>query len=1044
MSRANTLRLPKLWKYGESDTVTPLVVLSSSARQRKLPIKLGRIRMTNATGFYARSILISIFLLAMLLLSGVEPAQAHVDASVCASSGPASGSYTLNLCIDQPADGAVVTEVATVVVSTQVTGIDPGAWKLTAFLDGAYILTDFQAPFTFDLSTQYVTDGQHTLAVYMLMRDGFTSAPTTIQLNFQQAAPTPPPTSFTPYAPTSVPAGQSFVVAVTGDGAGGEINSTDVTNLITTWNPDSFLYLGDVYEKGKDAEFYNWYNPADRFFGRFRSITNPTIGNHEYENGSAPGYFNYWYQIPNYYSYNVAGWHFVSVNSTSQFNQRGPGSPQFEWLVQDLAANTSPCTIVYFHHPVFSIGPQGDTPSLNAMWQLFASQGVDLVLTGHDHGYQRWQPLGADGNPTPLGSTEFVVGSGGHGVMGFVRTDSRVVQGFDNPSNSYGALRLDLNPKGTAFRFVNTAGVIRDDGVIPCSGAGLDSTPPVQPSAFNAGLDTNGQVSLSWNATYDDTGVTGYTVYRDGSPLITLGSTAVGYADISAELNKTYKYTIDAVDPFGNRSTKPAEITVSTSTQASLRFNPVADTYVDANFPTSIYGTRTNLRADASPDVRSYMRFNVQGVNGHVTNAKLKIYSNNGSGTGYQLRTVDDHTWTEAGMSYANAPAVGSVVGSSGAFGTGSWIELDVTALVQHNGQLELALTTTSNTAINLGSRESITPPELVVNIDTSVPPPPVPGTFTFKPTADAYVNADLPANNYGFASSLRSDGSPNIRSYLRFNVQNIAGHVVQAKLRVYASSGSSSGYRLSETGSSWSEASIAYTSAPAVGNLIGTSGSFVTGSWTEVDVTSRVSGEGQLDFALTSTSSTGINYNSREGTNAPELVVVTSATPPPPPTAGTFTYTVAADTYVNAASPASNYGSSNVLRADASPDLHSYLRFNVQGLVGQVVQAKLRIYTNSASSVGYRVHSMTDNTWMELGTTYNNAPTFDISVAATSGAFAASTWTEVDITSLVGGDGVVNLALDTTTSTSFSLASREDAIRPPVLVIQTENTAAQ
>ena len=159
-----------------------------------------------------------------------------------------------------------------------------------------------------------------------------------------------------------------------------------------------------------------------------------------------------------------------------------------------------------------------------------ARQGVDLVITGHDHGYQRWQPLDKDLQPSSGGATQFVVGAGGHGIQGFVRTDSRFVVGYDTSPYAFGALRLELNPNGAAFRYVNTDGTILDDGVIPCSGAATDTTPPTIVPAFSAGLNDDGQVLLSWNPSYDDTGVAGYTVYRNGAALLpTLSGSTLQY-----------------------------------------------------------------------------------------------------------------------------------------------------------------------------------------------------------------------------------------------------------------------------------------------------------------------------------------------------------------------------------------------------------------------------------------------------------------------------------------------------------------------------------
>ena len=93
--------------------------------------------------------------------------------------------------------------------------------------------------------------------------------------------------------------------------------------------------------------------------------------------GQAPGYFDYWDNVPNYYSYNAAGWHFINLNSVTELGQAPPGSAQYQWLVQDLNANTAACTIAYFHHPVYNVGPEGDTPRMNGIWSLLAQHGVD-------------------------------------------------------------------------------------------------------------------------------------------------------------------------------------------------------------------------------------------------------------------------------------------------------------------------------------------------------------------------------------------------------------------------------------------------------------------------------------------------------------------------------------------------------------------------------------------------------------------------------------------------------------------------------------------
>ena len=86
------------------------------------------------------------------------------------------------------------------------------------------------------------------------------------------------------------------------------------------------------------------------------SITNPTIGNHEYIGGSAAGYFDYWNNIPNYYSFDAGGWHFIGLNSNASHIEIIAWA-QYAWLSQDLATNSSKCTIVYYHHHLIRYWP---------------------------------------------------------------------------------------------------------------------------------------------------------------------------------------------------------------------------------------------------------------------------------------------------------------------------------------------------------------------------------------------------------------------------------------------------------------------------------------------------------------------------------------------------------------------------------------------------------------------------------------------------------------------------------------------------------------
>jgi hypothetical protein len=154
----------------------------------------------------------------------------------------------------------------------------------------------------------------------------------------------------------------------------------------------------------------------------------------------------------------------------------------------------------------------------------------------------------------------------------------------------------------------------------------------------------------------------------------------------------------------------------STLVGNTITFLPLVDAYVNAGSPTSNYGSSTTLRADASPDVHSYLRFNVQGLSGTVTKATLRVYANSASSLGCTANNVADNTWSESTINYNNAPPVGSAIGSSSAFGANAWVDMDVTPYITGNGTYSLALTTPSSTAISFASSEAgVNAPQLII-----------------------------------------------------------------------------------------------------------------------------------------------------------------------------------------------------------------------------------------------------------------------------------------------------------------------------------------
>lgn len=213
--------------------------------------------------------------------------------------------------------------------------------------------------------------------------------------------------------------------------------------------------LGDLvymYGQATPNPFYSLYDPS---WGRFKGITYPAIGNHEYYDSNfnvrvPSNYFNYWGSragtyAKGWYSYNLGSWHIVVLNSMC----RNDGSTcshteQLDWLRNDLASHTNSCTLAYFHHQYDRWSGSGQAPFVRDYWKELANHHADVVLVGHVHGYARMRPLAADGSASSSGMREFIVGTGG-GHYGSAPTDGDVEA---SRSNVMGVLKLNLRSGG--------------------------------------------------------------------------------------------------------------------------------------------------------------------------------------------------------------------------------------------------------------------------------------------------------------------------------------------------------------------------------------------------------------------------------------------------------------------------------------------------------------------------------------------------------------------------------------------------------------------
>jgi hypothetical protein len=254
-----------------------------------------------------------------------------------------------------------------------------------------------------------------------------------------------------PIAPAAE--GQTVVWAA-GDGADGSVAAMGLAGLIARDRPARFLYLGDVYPAGTAADFRRNYAST---YGRLRRITEPTPGNHEWGNRRR-GYLRYWRAVkgrrqPSYYSFRLAGWEFLNLNSETAHQE---GSPQLLWLHQRLAQAPGTCRIAFWHRARYSAGTvHGDAPQVAPLWRALRGR-ARLVLTAHEHNLQRFH--------RGDGMTQYVSGAGGK-VHYDLRRDKRLAFGR---ARTTGALRLLLAPGRATLEFRAASGRLLDRSRATC------------------------------------------------------------------------------------------------------------------------------------------------------------------------------------------------------------------------------------------------------------------------------------------------------------------------------------------------------------------------------------------------------------------------------------------------------------------------------------------------------------------------------------------------------------------------------------------------
>jgi hypothetical protein len=229
---------------------------------------------------------------------------------------------------------------------------------------------------------------------------------------------------------------------------------------------------GDIaYPDGTAEQFRTCYEPA---WGRHKDRTRPVPGNHEYGSPGAAPYFAYFGANAGtpglgYYMYRKGLWQVFALNSNTESSDR---RAQIDWLERQLEAPAaSACSVAYFHHPLFSSGPHGVVPPMpivKEFWRFLHAAGADVIVSAHEHFYERFAPQTPEGAPdSRFGIRQFIVGTGGAPLSQPVRR----VANSETVLSAFGVLRLTLDAQSYRWEFLSAdGGAVLDSGTGACHG----------------------------------------------------------------------------------------------------------------------------------------------------------------------------------------------------------------------------------------------------------------------------------------------------------------------------------------------------------------------------------------------------------------------------------------------------------------------------------------------------------------------------------------------------------------------------------------------
>jgi hypothetical protein len=244
------------------------------------------------------------------------------------------------------------------------------------------------------------------------------------------------------------------------------------TGKLLDHEPGTVFIPGDIaYPDGTAEQFRTCYEPV---WGRHKDRTRPVPGNHEYGSAGAAPYFAYFGANAGppglgYYMYRKGTWQVFALNSNTESGDR---RAQIDWLERQVESpGASACSVAYFHHPLFSSGSHGVVPAppvVTDFWRVLHTAGVDVILSAHEHFYERFAPQTPDGAPDArFGIRQFIVGTGGAPLAQPVRR----VPNSETVLSAFGVLRLTLDTQSYRWEFLSSdGGAVLDSGTGACHG----------------------------------------------------------------------------------------------------------------------------------------------------------------------------------------------------------------------------------------------------------------------------------------------------------------------------------------------------------------------------------------------------------------------------------------------------------------------------------------------------------------------------------------------------------------------------------------------